>query len=84
VLNGTNLTCYIDVDSQAHDELSITEPQWSKEALFGLLSILVGVVILLPALGLLLRICIAKYRPVRPFDVSTAGMRRACLLALRN
>jgi len=82
VLNGTNFTCYIDVDAQAHDELSITQPQWSKEALFGLLSILV--VILLPALGLLLRICIAKYRPVRPFDVSTAGMRRASLLALRN
>ncbi|OAL01436.1 hypothetical protein IQ06DRAFT_141266 [Phaeosphaeriaceae sp. SRC1lsM3a] len=39
---------------------SVTDPAWSKESLFGLLSVLA--VFLLPCLGLLLRLCIARCR----------------------
>jgi hypothetical protein len=46
-----------------HDTLSTTNSSWSKEQIFGLLSVLV--VILLPCLGLLLRLCITKCRSRR-------------------
>jgi len=52
---------------------SIIQSPWSKEAIFALLGILV--VILIPCLGFLLKLCIAYYtKPKSRVERSTPGM----------
>jgi hypothetical protein len=66
-------TLLIAISENSSDSLSPKGPAWSKEALFGLLGVLVVVVV--PCIGLLVRLCVMRWASATAFrDIGTCAV----------
>jgi hypothetical protein len=63
----------IAISENSSDSLSPKSPAWSKEALFGLLGVLV--VVIVPCIGLLVRFCVMRWASATALkDIGTCAV----------